>query len=52
MPITPNFRERAFIYIDKNNVDLKYTIDRIDRKAKETLNHIKPYLIKKFQDQI
>ena len=52
MPITPNFREWAFIDIDKNNVDLKYTIDRIDRKAKETLNHIKPYLIKKFQDQI
>ena len=44
-PITPNLKKRAFIGND--NIDKKNNF----KTAKETLNHIKPYLIKKFQDQ-
>ena len=48
-PKTPNYKGNFSIdNKDEKNQIIKYTIEE---NAKETLNHINPYLIKKFKDE-
>ena len=46
--VTPNYKEH--ISIDNDNINLKRQKYSVEINAKEKLNHIRPYLIKKFKD--
>ena len=45
---TPNYKE--YSSIDNDNSNLRNKKNKMELNAKETLNYIKPFLIKKFKD--